>query len=70
MPADLNPRHFELTSDGVELSGEELRARCASPVFREGVVMTRFFSEVVLEDGGGTLEPLREHAEEAVAPEA
>jgi carbamoyl-phosphate synthase large subunit len=28
--------------------------------FREGVVMTRFFSQVVLEDAGGTLEPLGE----------
>jgi carbamoyl-phosphate synthase large subunit len=28
--------------------------------FREGVVMTRFFSEVVLRDAGGTLEPLEE----------
>jgi carbamoyl-phosphate synthase large subunit len=28
--------------------------------FREGVAMTRFFSQVVLEDAGGTLEPLGE----------
>jgi hypothetical protein len=28
--------------------------------FREGVTMTRFFSEVVLRDAGGTLEPLEE----------
>ncbi len=38
--------------------------------FREGVVMTRYFSQVILEDAGGTLEPLREQAEEAVTPEA
>jgi carbamoyl-phosphate synthase large subunit len=38
--------------------------------FREGLVMTRFFSQVILEDVGGTLEPARGRAEEAVAPEA
>jgi carbamoyl-phosphate synthase large subunit len=37
--------------------------------FREGVVMTRFFSEVILQDVGGTLEPLGE-ATEAVPGEA
>jgi carbamoyl-phosphate synthase large subunit len=31
--------------------------------FREGVVMTRFFSHVILEEVGGTLEPLGEQAE-------
>jgi carbamoyl-phosphate synthase large subunit len=31
--------------------------------FREGVVMTRFFSEVILEESEGTLEPVREQAE-------
>jgi carbamoyl-phosphate synthase large subunit len=30
--------------------------------FREGVVMTRYFAEIVLKDGGGTLEPLEEPA--------
>jgi carbamoyl-phosphate synthase large subunit len=29
--------------------------------FRPGVVMTRFFSQVVLQDAGGTLEPAAEH---------
>jgi len=38
--------------------------------FREGVVMTRYFSQVILEDEGGTLEPVREQAEEAITPEA
>ena len=38
--------------------------------FREGVVMTRYFSQVILEDVGGTLEPSREQAEEPVTPEA
>ena len=28
--------------------------------FRAGVVMTRFFSQVVLQEAGGTLEPLEE----------
>jgi carbamoyl-phosphate synthase large subunit len=32
--------------------------------FREGVVMTRFFSQVVLHDAGGTLEPLAEDVAE------
>jgi carbamoyl-phosphate synthase large subunit len=31
--------------------------------FREGVVMTRFFSEVILEESEGTLEPIGEQAE-------
>jgi carbamoyl-phosphate synthase large subunit len=31
--------------------------------FREGVVMTRFFSHVILEESGGTLEPVDEQAE-------
>ncbi len=31
--------------------------------FREGVVMTRFFSEVILEEADGALEPAREQAE-------
>jgi len=31
--------------------------------FREGVVMTRFFSEVILEESEGTLEPVHEQAE-------
>ncbi len=31
--------------------------------FREGVVMTRFFSQVILEESGGTLEPAPEQAE-------
>jgi carbamoyl-phosphate synthase large subunit len=31
--------------------------------YREGVVMTRFFSEVILEESEGTLEPLPEQAE-------
>jgi carbamoyl-phosphate synthase large subunit len=30
--------------------------------FREGVVMTRYFSQVILEDAGGTLEPVRAEA--------
>jgi carbamoyl-phosphate synthase large subunit len=30
--------------------------------FREGVVMTRFFSEVILEDTGGSLEPVQAEA--------
>jgi carbamoyl-phosphate synthase large subunit len=31
--------------------------------FREGVTMTRFFSQVILEESGGTLEPVGEQAE-------
>ena len=31
--------------------------------FREGVAMTRFFSQVILEESGGTLEPVSEQAE-------
>jgi len=40
--------------------------------FREGVVMTRFFSQVVLQDAGGTLEPVGEVSSErlTVTPEA
>ena len=38
--------------------------------FREGVVMTRYFSQVILEDAAGTLEPVAEQAEEAITPEA
>jgi len=38
--------------------------------FREGVVMTRFFSEVILEDSGGTYEPLQPAQAEAVPEEA
>jgi carbamoyl-phosphate synthase large subunit len=49
-------------------NGEQPRPRLYE--FREGVVMTRYFSEVILEDVGGTLEPLRDEAEEAVTPEA
>src|SRR3954452_10094157 len=30
--------------------------------FQEGVVMSRYFSQVILEDAGGTREPLGEHA--------
>jgi carbamoyl-phosphate synthase large subunit len=37
--------------------------------FRAGVVMTRFFSQVILEDADGTLEPMHEQAE-AVPEEA
>jgi carbamoyl-phosphate synthase large subunit len=35
--------------------------------FREGVVLTRFFSQTILEDAGGTLEPLDETGERAEA---
>jgi carbamoyl-phosphate synthase large subunit len=49
-------------------NGERPRPRFGE--FREGVVMTRYFAQVILEDAGGTLEPLREQAEEAVTPEA
>jgi carbamoyl-phosphate synthase large subunit len=38
--------------------GERLRPRLGE--FREGVLMTRFFSQVVLHDAGGTLEPVEE----------
>ena len=31
--------------------------------FREGMAMTRFFSQVILEESGGTLEPVSEQAE-------
>ena len=40
--------------------GERLQPRLGE--FREGVVMTRFFSQVVLQETGGTLEPLEELA--------
>ena len=42
-------------------NGEHPEARVGE--FREGVVMTRFFSHVILEEVGGTLEPLGEQAE-------
>jgi carbamoyl-phosphate synthase large subunit len=38
--------------------------------FQEGVVMTRFFSQIILEDVGGTLEPVQEEQAEAVPEEA
>jgi carbamoyl-phosphate synthase large subunit len=42
-------------------NGEQLEARLGD--FREGVVMTRFFSQVILEDaGGGALEPAQSEA--------
>jgi carbamoyl-phosphate synthase large subunit len=41
-------------------AGERLRPRLGE--FREGVVMTRFFSQVVLQETGGTLEPVEELA--------
>jgi carbamoyl-phosphate synthase large subunit len=41
-------------------SGERLQPRLGE--FREGVVMTRFFSHVVLHETGGTLEPIEEVA--------
>ena len=37
-------------------NGETLEPRLGD--FREGVVMTRFFSQVILEDSGGALEPV------------
>src|SRR5262249_24200759 len=49
-------------------NGESLEPRLGD--FREGVVMTRYFSQGILEDVGGTLEPPREQAEEAITPEA
>jgi carbamoyl-phosphate synthase large subunit len=48
-------------------NGEHLEPRLGE--FREGVVLTRFFSQVILEASGGTLEPLDEQAE-AVPEEA
>jgi carbamoyl-phosphate synthase large subunit len=41
-------------------TGERLQRRLGE--FREGVVMTRFFSQVVLQEAGGTLEPVEELA--------
>jgi carbamoyl-phosphate synthase large subunit len=41
-------------------NGETLEPRLGD--FREGVVMTRFFSEVILEDAGGVLEPVQAEA--------
>ena len=38
-------------------NGETLEPRFGD--FREGVIMTRFFSQVILEDSGGTLEPVQ-----------
>jgi carbamoyl-phosphate synthase large subunit len=43
-------------------SGERPEPRLGE--FREGVLMTRFFSEVILQDAGGTLEPLEADAEQ------
>jgi carbamoyl-phosphate synthase large subunit len=42
-------------------NGERPEARLGE--FREGVVMTRFFSEVILKESEGTLEPMGEQAE-------
>jgi hypothetical protein len=42
-------------------NGETLEPRLGD--FKEGVVMTRFFSQVILEDaGGGTFEPVQAEA--------
>jgi carbamoyl-phosphate synthase large subunit len=41
-------------------NGEQPEPRLGE--FREGVVMTRFFSEVILEDTGGSLEPVQAEA--------
>jgi carbamoyl-phosphate synthase large subunit len=41
-------------------NGEALEPRLGE--FREGVVMTRFFSQVILEDAGGALEPVQAEA--------
>jgi carbamoyl-phosphate synthase large subunit len=41
-------------------NGETLEPRFGD--FREGVVMTRFFSQVILEDAGGALEPVQAEA--------
>ena len=48
-------------------NGERPESRLGE--FRAGVVMTRFFSQVILEDVAGTLEPVQEQAE-AVPEEA
>ncbi len=50
-----------LTTDTISvLLGERLEATLGE--FREGVVMTRYFSQVVLEDAGGTLIEVEELA--------
>jgi carbamoyl-phosphate synthase large subunit len=41
-------------------NGETVEPRLGD--FREGVVMTRFFSQVILEDAGGALEPVQPDA--------
>jgi carbamoyl-phosphate synthase large subunit len=41
-------------------NGEQPEPRLGD--FREGVVMTRYFSQVILEDAGGTLEPVQAEA--------
>jgi len=41
-------------------NGERLKPRLGE--FREGVVMTRFFSQVILEEADGTLEPAQQDA--------
>jgi carbamoyl-phosphate synthase large subunit len=41
-------------------NGETLEPRFGD--FREGVVMTRFFSQVILEDADGALEPVQAEA--------
>ena len=41
-------------------NGETLEPRLGD--FREGVVMTRYFSQVILEDAGGALEPVQAEA--------
>jgi carbamoyl-phosphate synthase large subunit len=41
-------------------NGETLEPRLGD--FREGVVMTRFFSQVILEDADGVLEPVQAEA--------
>ncbi|HZT90902.1 MAG TPA: ATP-grasp domain-containing protein [Gaiellaceae bacterium] len=46
-------------------NGERLEPRLGE--FREGVVMTRYFSQVILEDAGGTLEPVPQEIPEATA---
>jgi hypothetical protein len=41
-------------------AGEQLEPRLGD--FREGVVMTRFFSELILEDRDGSLHPVQAEA--------
>jgi carbamoyl-phosphate synthase large subunit len=41
-------------------NGERLKPRLGE--FRERVVMTRFFSQVILEEADGTLEPAQQDA--------